>query len=172
MRDSDTVKPLALWQSVLMFGLPGVVAAGAHYLVWPGLEGLGLSSEDAYYLATMIVFVGLLIATAVGLRLEGTPGSWEAIRQRLRLNRMGRRDWAWMLGGTVVYAILALASTQIAMERMTGSVSTRRVLLRLGQSPTMGSMRRVCFSTLSARSSGGAATSSRVRSSSTARAPG
>jgi membrane protease YdiL (CAAX protease family) len=106
---------MPLWQSLLFFGVPALVGAGAHYIAWPYLVSLGLSQEDGYYCSTMIVFASLLIAALVAYVLEGNPVNWRCFSQRYRLRRMGWREWKWTLAGLLVYLPLAYLTTVLAL---------------------------------------------------------
>jgi membrane protease YdiL (CAAX protease family) len=106
---------MPLWQSLLFFGVPALMGAGAHYLAWPYLVGLGLSEEDGYYCSLMVVFVSLLIAALAAYVLEGNPFNWRCFCHRYRLRRMGWREWKWTLAGLLVYLPLAYLTTLAAL---------------------------------------------------------
>jgi hypothetical protein len=81
------LKPMPLWQSLLFFGVPAIIAALDHHVLWPWLVSLGL---------------------------EGNPLNWRSFRERYRLGPLRWREWGWTLGGIVVFAALAYASNSLA----------------------------------------------------------
>lgn len=109
------LRPLRLWQSLILFGVPAVLAALANYALWPAFESLGLSEENAWHLATLAFFVGLLVSAIVAYVLEGNPLSWGAFRERYRLHWIRGWQWAWTIGGLVVFLALGYASSLLAL---------------------------------------------------------
>ena len=106
MNKQGVVKPMRLGQSLLFFLIPGLIGALAQYALLPAMVRLGLSEENAYNTAHLLVFVGLLIATVLALRAEGKPLKWASVRKRLRLERLDARGWMWTLVFTVLYLAL------------------------------------------------------------------
>jgi membrane protease YdiL (CAAX protease family) len=96
MERKNAIKPLKLWQSVLLFMLPALFALVAQYILWPYWVRIGLSQENAYNSAHLLVFVALLLATLTALRLE-----------RLRLEAMTWKQWKWTLLFLFLYLLLS-----------------------------------------------------------------
>lgn len=114
MNHSATLKPMPLWQSLILFGIPAIIAAGVHYIVWPYLVSLGLSQEDGYDYAYLIWFVGMFAAALVAYVQEGNPLNWRSFRERYRLRGMGWREWRWTLAGLLVSLLLGYILTLLA----------------------------------------------------------
>lgn len=95
-----------LRESLLLFGLTGAwmwfnvnfinpcaVAAGAP-LIW--------SFSLSFYLPLAVLFVAALFA----FHAEGHAWNWPAFAQRMRLQRMTRRDWVWAIGGVLLALVV------------------------------------------------------------------
>ena len=93
MKSKNAIKPLKFWQSVLLFMIPALFALIVQYILWPYLVRIGLSQENAYNSAHLLVFIGLLLATLTALRLERWPLEWAAVKERLRLGAMTWKQW-------------------------------------------------------------------------------
>lgn len=100
------VRPMKLWQSLLFFTIPAMFAVMAQYMLWPYFVRIGLSQENAYNTAHLLVFIGLLLATVVALRLEGWPLRWSVMRERLRLGPIRSNGWKWTLLFLFLYVLL------------------------------------------------------------------
>ena len=109
------LKPMPLWQSLLFFGVPAIIAALDHHVLWPWLVSLGLSEENGWHCAYLIWFVGLFVAALVAYTLEGNSLRWRSFRERYRLGPLKWREWGWTLGGILVFAALAYASNSLAL---------------------------------------------------------
>jgi hypothetical protein len=46
MNQTTTLKPMPLWQSLVLFGLPALLAVGCQYVAWPYFVRMGLSQEN------------------------------------------------------------------------------------------------------------------------------
>ena len=115
MNRQITLRPLRLWQSLILFGVPAIIGALAHYLLWPAFEGLGLSEENAWHTANLTFFVGLFVSAVLAYALEGNPLSWAAFRERYRLHWIRGWQWAWTIGGLVAFLALAYGSSLLAL---------------------------------------------------------
>ena len=114
MNKQGIIKPMRLWQSVLFFIIPGLYGVFAHYVVFPTIVRLGISEENAYNTVLLSVFLVLIIATFIALRVEGWSLSWATMRDRLRLQRMTAADWKWTLSFLVLYLLLGLVLNILA----------------------------------------------------------
>ena len=106
MEKTIVIKPMRFWQSLLFFLIPGLYAAFAQYVLFPSLARLVFSEENAYYTAHLTVFIGLLCATALALRMEGWPLRWASLKDRLRLERMDATAWKWTVLFLVLYLLM------------------------------------------------------------------
>jgi membrane protease YdiL (CAAX protease family) len=100
------VRPMRLRQSFLFFMVPAMFAVVAQHMLWPYFVRIGLSEENAYNTAHLLVFIGLLLATVVALRLEGWPLRWSVMRERLRLGPIRPNEWKWTLLFLFLYVLL------------------------------------------------------------------
>jgi len=115
MQEQGVVKPMRLWQSLLFFSIPGLYGVFAQYALWPAIARLGLSEENAWYTAHLTIFLGLLAATIVALRVEGWPLRWASIVERLRLKRLDAKAWLWTLGFLVLFLLAGLLLNMAGM---------------------------------------------------------
>jgi len=105
---------LKLWHSVLLFMIPALFGIFAQYVLWPYLVQAGLSQENAYNSAYLLVFVGLLVAVFSALRLEALPLKWAPIKERLRLEPMTWKQWKWTLLFLFLYILLGYVLGSLA----------------------------------------------------------
>jgi membrane protease YdiL (CAAX protease family) len=110
------LKPMALTESILLFGIPGIILAASLWWLRPALMGIGFSGPLGYMVSITLVNVGLVIAAVVGYLRERNPFTWLAFSQRMRLTRMTGRIWAWMIGSTLLFGVLALLINSFAMS--------------------------------------------------------
>ena len=109
------LKAMHLWQSVFLFGVPALFAAATHYIIWPYFTDIGLSQEDGYHYANILLFTGLLAAALVAYWQEGNRLNWRSFRERNRLDGMGWREWRWTLPGLLADLLLSLVMTYLAL---------------------------------------------------------
>ncbi|UCE16787.1 MAG: hypothetical protein JSV12_04075 [Candidatus Bathyarchaeota archaeon] len=109
------LKPMPLWQSLISFGVPALVAVACHYLIWPYFIDIGLSNEDGYHYANIILFIGLIVAAVIAYWKEGNPLRWRSFRERYRLKGMRRREWKWTTTSIFANLLLALITTFLAV---------------------------------------------------------
>ena len=114
MNEQGVIRPMRFWQSVLFFMIPGLYGAFAYYVIFPFIVRLGISEENAYNTVHLSVFLALIIATFIALRVEGWSLSWATIRDRLRLQRMTSTAWKWTLSFLVLYLLLGLVLNMLA----------------------------------------------------------
>jgi len=109
------ISPMPFWQSLVFFGIPSLVAAAGHYLLWPLFVGFGVSEEIAYHLQALVAFTFLLVAALVAYVAEGNPLDWSSFKSRFRLFGLDRTGWRWTIGGLTVDALLSLGATVLAV---------------------------------------------------------
>jgi len=103
---ASTPRPLPLWQALLYFGLPALLFRLSLYAATPALMRLGLPPFDAF-IVSFTVSAAILFALAFGFcKRDGYAVSWSALKTRLRLLPITRKDWLWVIGGVVVYLTL------------------------------------------------------------------
>jgi membrane protease YdiL (CAAX protease family) len=103
MNKNSVVKPMKLWQSLLLFLLPGLFGVLAFYVLFPTLMRLGMPGEFAYGAQMISVFLLLFLATIIGFRREGWSLSWATVRERFRIKRMDSTAWKWTISFLLLY---------------------------------------------------------------------
>lgn len=104
MKIWQAVKPMPVWESVLIGAIVAGLGIICFYYIRPELEQAGLSEYAAYLLSLSIVFVVLLIWSLAAFFLEGNPRTFAGFLQRTRLNHLAPRWLAWSVGlGLVMF---------------------------------------------------------------------
>lgn len=102
-------RPLGLGLSLLATAVPGaLMAAGLYLAVPPLVRGGTLSLHSAYLLFFFLPFTLLLVPALALHRLEGSPLTWAAVRDRFWLRRMEVMDWIGALGAFAVFVLSAV----------------------------------------------------------------
>ena len=113
---TENIKPMRFWQSLVFFGVPALVAELGQYVLYPFFTSLGLSYETAYHYQMLVVFTFLLIAAIVAYILEGNPLEWSSIKHRFRLHGLDRIGLKWTFAGIVTQVALSVVSTILAIK--------------------------------------------------------
>jgi hypothetical protein len=92
------LRPMALGQSLLFFGVPTVAMFLGFYILMPALIDGGGLPFYAQSITLIIPLAGLLLAALLAYRLEGNRFTWSALAARFRWRRMDGRAWLWALG--------------------------------------------------------------------------
>ena len=114
-RQTENIKPMPLWQSLVFFGVPASAAALGQYVLYPFFASLGYSYENAYHFQMLVVFTFLLIAAIVAYIQEGNPLEWSSIKNRFRLHGLDRVSLKWTGLGIVAQAGLSVVATIVAV---------------------------------------------------------
>lgn len=105
MRDEKTasaLKPMPLWQSTLLFTIPGIVFAVLYVYLFDYIMSGGVDHQHAMIYVSFIA-LGMIMVMALWLyRREGNLFTWSSFRQRMRLKRMDRRAWKYTVIGAVL----------------------------------------------------------------------
>ena len=115
METKTAVKPLRVWQSVLLFMIPALIGLAAQDILRPYLVRLGLSPENALNTVQLLVFLALLLALGSALRLEGVPLNWAAAKERLRLRGMTGKEWKSTALFLLLYLLASFLLNNLAM---------------------------------------------------------
>ncbi len=110
---NDKIRPMPLWLSVTLFGIPCLLEILVMYRIMPWLDGRGLHPMLNYAVFSFPMIL-LFAAAFIGLRLEGRKISWPEIRERFRLNKMNRGDWVWSLGLTIFFIVSYVSMVPLA----------------------------------------------------------
>ncbi len=100
------IKPMPLWQSVLLFGIPAIIFyLVTHYGIAWLADAVGLPVILSWFLlGGFLIFIPLFTGALICARLEGNELSCTILRNRLRLKPMHRADWLWTVGAIVFIA--------------------------------------------------------------------
>ena len=113
------LKPLPLWQSGILFGVPAFLFVFATYVVQPYFVTRGNSEFVSYLWAYLGGHITLFVAALIAYRLEGNPLTWSAFLNRFRLNTFGKRAWLWIIAvfilGYTLYIVL-ITLTNLALN--------------------------------------------------------
>lgn len=102
MESSPILRPMPIWLSLLLFGIPSLVATLGIYWAIPTFDKAGLPLLVNFFLFTAGPMVLMLLSALIAYRLEGRPFKWEEIKSRFRIKPIRGREWFWTLGLAVV----------------------------------------------------------------------
>lgn len=95
-----SLKPIPFWQSLLIFGIPGLlIYFGVHALV-PRLVAAGMPLIFAWSACVLIPTVVNAIVIVLGYMRQEKPG-WASFKRRFRLQALPRRHW-WKIPVTAM----------------------------------------------------------------------
>lgn len=108
----SNIKKLALWKSILFFGIPSlyffaITNVGIPYLT----KNQSLHPALSWFIAGYLVFVPLFIAAVYSIKHEEKHADLLTLLNRLRIKKLSKQDWYW----TVSSAALILITTGIIM---------------------------------------------------------
>jgi len=108
---SSSIKPIGIFNSFLLFGIPASVFFVVCRVLVPLLhQSYGLHPALSWFIGGLITFVPLFITAIFLVRHDGFV-SKDEIYQRFRLQKMSARDWKFALGGL----LLIFVSTGLIM---------------------------------------------------------
>jgi membrane protease YdiL (CAAX protease family) len=88
---------MSLWQSIPFFGIPWLFLVIGIYILLPALDRAGIP----LFLNFLISLGGplglLIVASCVAYQREGRPWTWNAFRDRFRLEAMKTSTWLWAI---------------------------------------------------------------------------
>jgi hypothetical protein len=133
-----TAAPLRL--AVPIFMATSLLFFFSLYLGVPYLRRAGASWFTIFNLVLAVPMFILVLATFIAYRSEGRPLVWEAMRDRLRLQRMDLAAWIWaaalsifMYGGKFSVALaFGLAFVALTSEKHRGGKSILRTITGVG----------------------------------------
>lgn len=102
--ENTRLRPMPLWMSSLMFGIPAALYAFTIYILIPLLNKVGISLIVNFFICIVAPLALLLIASLIGYRIEGNKLSWSSLRIRFRLKRMDKKAWIWTACLTIFWA--------------------------------------------------------------------
>ncbi|MBN2499527.1 MAG: CPBP family intramembrane metalloprotease [Anaerolineales bacterium] len=99
---SQSLKPLNLGGSALLFGIPAIILVLSYYIFTPWIESKGMPPFQAYLTATALP-LALMLAAAIFAytRIERNPLNRAAFAKRMRYPKLRWRDVLWGIGITI-----------------------------------------------------------------------
>ena len=98
MNRNETVKPLGIFKTVLLFIVPVIILYTAHYIIVPSyLRRTGQPYLSGYMIAwgsTMLMFFILALAS---YRIEGNACTVKSFSERYRLKKISGKDLLWTI---------------------------------------------------------------------------
>jgi len=96
MTTSPILRPIPLWQSILMTMAPAMLLYGFyHYLIPSLMDTAGIPFLVAYLIAWGGGELLIFMASLAVYKMEGNPLTWKAFADRYRLRNLNTKDWAW-----------------------------------------------------------------------------
>ena len=96
---SALLKPMPLWQSIILTLAPAVLLYVFYYYMMPGLmESFGYPFLVVYLIAWGGGEVLIFLASLVVYKMGENPLIWKAFVSRYRLHKMDKKDWGWTAG--------------------------------------------------------------------------
>lgn len=108
MTTSTELKPMPLWLSLLLFGVPTVILYAATRLLIPFLDAkLNLHPALLWFLVGgLVVFIPLFVAALLAAQRDVSEPGLRQLFYRLRLKKMSLGDWLWSILATVAILLL------------------------------------------------------------------
>jgi membrane protease YdiL (CAAX protease family) len=104
------LRPISFLVTVVLFAVPAAIVSFSLLVVLPALMRKGFSLFAVFNLTFLPPLALMLIAAFVGMKLEGRSLTWPVIRDRLRLGRLPRHGWWWVLALCVFNVVAGIAA--------------------------------------------------------------
>lgn len=121
MEKENTLKPIPLWQSLLLFGIPGLMLYLGLYYAVPFLLKLGYSEVFLFLSFWWGPFILLLPVSIILFKQEQKKQPGLSLKKRFRLNRLTKKDWIWVICGI----LFVLVFDFIIMEPVSKWLATK-----------------------------------------------
>ncbi len=94
----NEIKPMPLWQSIILFVIPTLYFLFITYILMP-LFNNSISNDPilGWLIGGYILFVPLFILSFVLFKLEGNKFSIKLFFERFRIKKTIAKDWLWVL---------------------------------------------------------------------------
>lgn len=114
----DSINPLGIAESLLLFGIPTVVLYLATHFGIPYLnQASGIPIIVCWFInGGALVFVPLFVFSLLFYKSEGRKLAWAPLSDRFRLKKMTLLDTVWGLGSIVVIGILTAIIMNVAKQ--------------------------------------------------------
>jgi membrane protease YdiL (CAAX protease family) len=111
------LKPISLWQSLLIFVGCGGVAATLFVFVHPWLTRNGWNSQDAMMINGAALFGFLLILSLLFYLNENRSLTWSEVKLRFRIRKISKKFWL-----LVAVGVLFVDLTYIGLQFTSGPI--------------------------------------------------
>jgi membrane protease YdiL (CAAX protease family) len=119
VQPDDRVKPMPVWESVLILVVISLLGMLCFYGLRPYLEQVGWNEYTAYLASLSIVFLVMLAWSALAFFLEGNGRTWEEFLRRTNLNRLSPGVLLWSIG----LGLLMFSSTLVFSPLLSRAIS-------------------------------------------------
>lgn len=93
------IKPISLWKSILLFGIPGLLLYLGLYYGIPTFQKMGLPELFLFPFFLWLPIIPLLPISIILFKCEKKVQSDLTLKKRFRLKRLTKKDWLWIIGG-------------------------------------------------------------------------
>jgi membrane protease YdiL (CAAX protease family) len=95
----SNIKPISIFESVLYFGIPGLVLYLGLYHGIPYFKGMGLPDIFLFPFFLWLPIIPLLPISILLFRKEKQTLPSSNLKERFRLNSLTKTDWLWVIVG-------------------------------------------------------------------------
>jgi len=99
---SDNIIPIPLWQSILFFGIPGMILYLGLYHGVPIFSQMGYSPAVLFGFFLWLPAIPLLPLCYYLFKREQKNNPGIRFKRRFRLNRLTGKDWLWVILGILI----------------------------------------------------------------------
>lgn len=112
MGSNNEIKPLSLYQSILLFCIPAAFFGFIAYLIIPYFNKvLGFHPALSWFYGGYLIFITLFVLALVMYKLENRKMKIKLILERFRIKKLSKNDLKW----TVISAVSILLLTALIM---------------------------------------------------------
>lgn len=123
MRTNENIKPLPVWESVVIMLIITLLPIISFYLIRPFLENAGLNKYMAYFLSLSVCFIIMIIWSIIVFLSEGHQRTIKAFLKRVRLNSMNLNIIIWSIGlGLIMFLSTIIFSPLISKAISNGFI--------------------------------------------------
>jgi membrane protease YdiL (CAAX protease family) len=106
MKRDVIIKPIPLYSSILLFGIPGLTLYLGTYYAIPIFQKMGLPDIFLFPFFMWLPILPLLPLSIILYKREKKVQPELTLKERFRLNRITKKDWIWIVGG-VLFVLLS-----------------------------------------------------------------
>jgi membrane protease YdiL (CAAX protease family) len=119
VQQRNRIRPMPVWESVLILVVISLLGILCFYVIRPYLEQAGWSEYSAYLSSSSIVFLVMLAWSALAFLREGNERTWDSFLRRTRMNRLSPGVLGWSVG----LGLLMFSSTLIFSPLISRAIS-------------------------------------------------